>query len=108
MRGSVVQNSYSVSIPDKKIQNLFSVNQYLTGSNKYQIHKWLPGLLSLRLVCFLIGGHLAAWTHISPVAKGSVEGPSLRVEQISDVTQTGDFKNLRLLLDDLTARKAYG
>lgn len=42
--------------------------------------------------------------YVSPVAKGRVEGPSLWVEQVPDVTEAGDFKNLRLLLDNLSAQ----
>lgn len=49
--------------------------------------------------------HLAALTHIGPVAKSSIEGLSFWVEQISDVTQTGNFKNLWLLLNDFTAKR---
>lgn len=43
-------------------------------------------------------------THISPVAEGGVEGLLLWVEELPDVTETGDFKNLRLLLDNLSGK----
>lgn len=55
----------------------------------------------LRNVIFLSVGSLA---YVGPVAKGSVEGLPLWVEQVPDVAQTGDFKNLRLLLDDLSGK----
>lgn len=42
-------------------------------------------------------------SYISPVSEGCVEGPSLWVEQVLDVTETGNFKNLRLLLNNLSA-----
>lgn len=46
-------------------------------------------------------GHIA---YIGPVAKGSVEGLPLWVEEVPDVTETGNFKNLRLLLDNLSGK----
>lgn len=55
-----------------------------------------------------ISSQSAALAYVSPVAKGCIEGPSLWVEQVSDVTEAGDFKNLRLLLDNLPAQKARG
>lgn len=42
--------------------------------------------------------------YVGPVAKGSVEGLPLWVEEVPDVTETGDFKNLRLLLDNLSGQ----
>lgn len=39
---------------------------------------------------------------ISPVAKGRVERLPLWVEQVSDVTETGNFKHLWLLLNHLS------
>ena len=43
-------------------------------------------------------------SYVRPVAEGGVEGLPLRVEQVPDVTQTGDFKHLRLLLNHLSAQ----
>lgn len=40
--------------------------------------------------------------YIGPVAKGGVEGLPLWDEEVPDVTETGDFKNLGLLLDNLS------
>lgn len=42
--------------------------------------------------------------YVGPVAKGGVEGLPLWVEEVPDVTETGDFKNLRLLLDNLSGK----
>lgn len=55
----------------------------------------------LRHVIFLSVGSLA---YVGPVAKGSVEGLPLWVEQLPDVAETGDFENLGLLLDDLSGK----
>lgn len=57
---------------------------------------------------YCISSQSAALAYVSPVAEGCVEGPSLWVEQVPNVTEAGDFKNLRLLLDNLPAQKARG
>lgn len=47
---------------------------------------------------------MASAAYVAPIAKGSVEGLSLWVEEVPDVTETGDFKNLRLLLNNLSGK----
>lgn len=40
--------------------------------------------------------------YVGSIAKGGVEGLPLWVEEVPDVAETGDFKNLRLLLNNLS------
>lgn len=47
---------------------------------------------------------MARAAYVGPVAKGGVEGLPLWVEEVPDVTQTGNFKNLRLLLNNLSGK----
>lgn len=51
---------------------------------------------------------LCSEAYVSPVTEGSIERLSVWVEQVSDVTETGDLKNLRLLLNHLPEKTRGG
>lgn len=47
---------------------------------------------------------MGSTAYVGPVAKGGVEWLSLWVEEFPDVTETGNFKDLRLLLNNLSGK----
>lgn len=47
---------------------------------------------------------MGSTAYVGPVAEGGVEGLSLWVEEFPDVTETGNFKDLRLLLNNLSGK----
>lgn len=49
-------------------------------------------------------GRVGSTAYVGPVAKGGVEWLSLWVEEFPDVTETGNFKDLRLLLNNLSGK----
>lgn len=46
----------------------------------------------------------ASVAYVGPVAEGGVEGLHPRGEEVPDVTETGDFENLGLLLNNLSGK----